>query len=94
MEPDLADEQVHEVGWSIFPQHQGQGFAGEAAALLVDSLRRDHTRRHAHAFPALANAPSNALCARLGFANLGECEVEYPAGHPMRCNDWCVDLAG
>ena len=88
------DEPIHETGWSVFPEHQRRGFAGEAAAMLVARLRQEHGRRHLHAFPSVANVPSNAICARLGFANLGECAVEYPAGHPMRCNDWCLDLFG
>jgi RimJ/RimL family protein N-acetyltransferase len=45
-----------------------------------------------HAFPAVGNAPSNAVCDRLGFALLGEVEVEYPPASMMTCNDWRLDL--
>jgi hypothetical protein len=46
----------------------------------------------AHAFPNVDNAPSNAICHRLGFQVLEECEVEFPKGHVMACNDWRLDL--
>ena len=45
-----------------------------------------------HAFPAVDNPPSNALCRKLGFTLIEECEFEYPKGHFMRCNDWRLDL--
>jgi hypothetical protein len=38
------------------------------------------------------NAPSNAICREVGFELLGELDFEYPPGHSMRCNDWCLDL--
>jgi RimJ/RimL family protein N-acetyltransferase len=38
------------------------------------------------------NAPSNALCRRLGFTLLGATDFEFPPGHPMRCKDWAFDL--
>jgi RimJ/RimL family protein N-acetyltransferase len=86
------DELVYETGWMIFPEYQGRGLASDAVAVLVAHVRRDHMRRFLHAFPSIANAPSNGICRKSGFTNLGECEFEYPAGHPMRCNDWCIDL--
>ena len=45
-----------------------------------------------HAFPNVDNAPSNAICRKLGFDLLGPCEVEFPKGHFMTCNDWRLDL--
>jgi hypothetical protein len=44
------------------------------------------------AFPSIANAPSNAICRKLGFTLIEECEFEYPKGSFMRCNDWRLDL--
>ena len=86
------DELVYETGWMIFPEHQGRGLASEALRLLIARVRLDHQRRFLHAFPAVGNAPSNALCRRAGFINLGDLEFEYPPGHPLRCNDWRLDL--
>jgi hypothetical protein len=38
------------------------------------------------------NAPSNAICRKLGFELLEACDFEFPPGHHMRCNDWRLDL--
>jgi hypothetical protein len=43
-------------------------------------------------FPSVVNAPSNAICRKLGFTLLGEHEFEYPKGNFMQCNDWRLDL--
>ncbi len=45
-----------------------------------------------HAFPNLDNAPSNAICRKLGFELLEAREFEFPKGHFMTCNDWRLDL--
>ena len=87
------EEAVYETGWMILPEYQGRGHASAALTLLVERLRREHVHRFLHAFPAVTNGPSNALCRRAGFTNLGECEFEYPPGHPLRCNDWRLDLS-
>ena len=87
------DELVYETGWMIFPEYQGRGFASEALATLLGRLRRDHKRRFLHAFPSITNMPSNALCRKQPFANLGEVEFEYPRGNLLRCNDWRLDLS-
>ena len=38
-----------------------------------------------HAFPAVTNGPSNKICEKNGFTNLGECEFEF-AGRRLRCH--------
>jgi RimJ/RimL family protein N-acetyltransferase len=86
------DELVYETGWMIFPAYQGRGLASEALAMLVARLRAEHGRQFLHAYPSVANGPSNAICRKQGFANLGECEFEYPVGNALRCNDWRLDL--
>jgi RimJ/RimL family protein N-acetyltransferase len=46
-----------------------------------------------HAFPSVDNAPSNAICRKLGFELLEESlEFEYPKGNVLRCSDWRLDL--
>ena len=70
------EEIVYETGWMILPEYQGRGYASTALALLVERLRREHVHRFLHAFPAVTNGPSNALCRRAGFTNRGECEFE------------------
>ncbi len=92
-EKDWRGELVYETGWMVFREYQGRGIASEALATLVARLRREPAHRFLHAFPSILNGPSNAICRKAGFANLGECAFEYPPGHPMRCNDWRLDLS-
>lgn len=86
------DQLVYETGWAIFPEYQGRGLATRAAALAVTAARSERKHRFLHAFPAVSNAPSNAVCRKLGFTDLGECDFEYPRGSFLRCNDWRLDL--
>jgi RimJ/RimL family protein N-acetyltransferase len=45
-----------------------------------------------YAYPSVDNAPSNAVCRKLGFMLLGVTDYEYPPGNVLRCNDWRLDL--
>jgi RimJ/RimL family protein N-acetyltransferase len=91
-EKTWREEQVYEVGWAVLRAFQGRGIAGSAVAQLIDLARSAGDLRFMHAFPSVDNAPSNAICRKLGFALLSDCEFEYPAGSFMRCNDWRLDL--
>jgi RimJ/RimL family protein N-acetyltransferase len=92
-EREWRGEQVYEIGWAVLPAFQGRGFASQATARALDVARSDGKYRFVHAFPSVENAPSNAICRKLGFAFLEECEFEYPKGSFMQCNDWRFDLA-
>lgn len=83
---------VHETGWAVVPDLHGRGIAGRAAALLIEVLRGERRHRYLHAFPAPDNAASNAICRKLGFELMAECDFEYPPGNVMRSNDWRLDL--
>jgi RimJ/RimL family protein N-acetyltransferase len=85
-------EQVLEIGWSVVPAFQGRGIAGLATAQAIAMARSERKHRFLHAFPSVDNPPSNAICRKLGFTLMEECEVEYPPGSFMQCNDWCLDL--
>ena len=85
-------ETVWEVGWGVRPEFQGRGLATAAMRLLFDKMRLDPVDRDVHAFPNVDNEVSNALCRKLGFELLGAVDFEYPKGHPVRCNDWRIDL--
>ena len=37
---------------------------------------------------------ATVACRHLGFTLLGAHDFEYPPGHPLRCNDWRLDLRG
>lgn len=86
------DEHIYEVGWMVVPEFQGRGIALAAAAQAIEVARRDDKHRFMHAFPNVDNAPSNAICRKLGFELLGACEFEFPKGHLMICYHWRLDL--
>jgi RimJ/RimL family protein N-acetyltransferase len=92
-------EQIYETGWNVLPPYQGRGIAGAAGAVLIGIVSelagQGQGPRSLHAFPSVRNAPSNALCRRLGFALLGACDFEYPrgSGTMMRSNDWSLGLS-
>ena len=92
-EREWRDKTVWETGWGVRPEFQGRGLATTAMRLLIDVIRADGSHRFVHAFPGVENGPSNALCRKLGFEHLGAFDFEYPPGHPMRCNDWRLDVA-
>jgi RimJ/RimL family protein N-acetyltransferase len=89
---DWRDQQVYEVGWMVVPEFQGRGIAVAATAQAIELARRDGMHRFMHAFPNVDNAPSNAICRKLGFELLEAREFEFPKGHFMTCNDWRLDL--
>jgi RimJ/RimL family protein N-acetyltransferase len=85
-------EDVYETGWMVLPEYGGRGIATQAAIALVQHVKQERRHRFLHAFPSVANVPSNRVCERAGFVNLGEHTFEYPKGHFMQCNDWRFDL--
>jgi RimJ/RimL family protein N-acetyltransferase len=83
-----------EMGWSVLPAFQGRGIAAAGTTLAIAVARSEQTRRFLHAFPSVDNAPSNAICRKVGFELVAACDFEYPPGHAMRCNEWRLDLTG
>lgn len=88
------EQQIYEMGWLVLPEYQGQGIATKAAAAVIAEARLEPKYRFMHAFPSVSNGASNAICRKLGFTLIEECQVEYPAGRSMRVNDWRLDLFG
>lgn len=86
-------EQIYETGWFVIPAFQGQGIASLATAQAIDRARSDGKHQFLHAFPSVDNLPSNAICRKLGFTLVEECQFEYPKGSFMQCNDWRLDLS-
>ena len=84
-ETTWSDEQVWEIGRAVLPSFQGRGIASSATAQVVDLARAEHHLRFVHAFPMIENAPSNAICRKVGFTLLGETDFPARAGrvHPM-----------
>ncbi len=82
---------VDEVGWSVLPAFQGRGIASRALAVLIERLRERGSPDAVYAFPGVTNAPSNALCEKLGFELLGQITVTH-RGNVLRCNRWRLRL--
>ena len=85
------DMQVYETGWSVRPGFQGRGIATLATAQVIEMARAEMRLRFVHAYPSVDNPASNAICRKLGFTLLEECEFEFRGGF-MQCNDWRLDL--
>lgn len=87
-------ESIYEVGWSVLPEYQGRGLASSALATVVAHASLEAKHAGMHAFPSIHNPASNAVCRKLNFTPLGECEFEYPPGNFMQCRDWKLELGG
>jgi RimJ/RimL family protein N-acetyltransferase len=64
-----------EIGWSIFPQHQGKGFAVEGAAAAFLWAHQQLGRDHAIHLIDPANVASERVAAKLGGAITGTWEL-------------------
>lgn len=85
-------ENVYEIGWSVLPSFQGKGIATHAVKALIEKIKAERKYKYIHAFPSINNPASNAICRKLKFNLISECEFEYPPGSFMQCNDWCLEL--
>ena len=90
-ESSHEDETIYEIGWMILPEFQNRGIASQAVREVLEKARAERKFGQIHAFPAVTNGPSNKICEKNGFTNLGECEFEF-AGRSLRCNHWRIDL--
>lgn len=83
---------VWEIGWKVLPEYQRRGIATTAVRRLLPRIVAEQTYAELHAFPPVDNAASNALCRTTGFRPVGPCDLEFPAGNWLSCNDWQLDL--
>lgn len=86
------DQDVFETGWHILSGYQGRGLATKAGELVIELARAEHRFPFMHAFPSIDNPASNAICRKLGFTLLEECQFEYPFGNMLTVNDWRLNL--
>jgi RimJ/RimL family protein N-acetyltransferase len=85
-------ENIAEMGWMVLPEYQGRGLATEAVRSMLRRAQVENRWKVVHAFPAVTNAPSNAICRKTGFEKLEEVNVEGWGG-TLRCNHWRIDLS-
>ena len=81
-----------EMGWAIAPEHHGRGYARAAVLAALDHARAQGLAGRFHANPSVDNAASNGVARSAGFTLLRQIDIEYPPGHPLRVNDWVLDL--
>ncbi len=86
-------EPMHETGWMVLPAVHGQGIATTALDLLLTRAREARAFERIHAFPAVTNTASNALCRRAGFERLEDVALPYRAG-VLACAHWALALYG
>src|SRR5919197_4065408 len=76
-ESSYEDETIYEIGWMILPKFQNRGIASQAVREVLEKARAERKFGQIHAFPGVTNGPSNQICEKTGFMNLGECEIEF-----------------
>jgi RimJ/RimL family protein N-acetyltransferase len=90
---ELHGSPIHEVGWMVLPAAQGRGVASRALGLLIERAREEPRFEWIHAFPAVSNAPSNALCRKFGFELVGHDDFVF-RGRRLHCHHWQLDVRG
>jgi RimJ/RimL family protein N-acetyltransferase len=68
---DAADDRQAEIGFTVRPAFQGQGYATEAARLLLAYLFGDRGKHRVHAGCDARNAASAAVLERIGMRREG-----------------------
>ena len=76
--PEIAEGRDIEVGWALHPDHQGFGFATEAAQAATDWAFGALTPPRIVHMIAAENTASQAVAARIGSRRTGE-TVPHPA---------------
>jgi RimJ/RimL family protein N-acetyltransferase len=93
-ERESSEGLAYETGWLVLPAFQGRGVTARATAQVIERARAEGKYRYLWAYPSVDNAPSNAICRKLGFTLVRVSEHEYPkdSGAVLRCNDSRLDL--
>lgn len=83
-------EALSEIGWMVLPEFQGQGYAKRAIRSMLERAGQDGRWGVIHAFPAVTNDASNALCRAIGFALVGKRVMTF-AGAEFVTSHWQID---
>jgi RimJ/RimL family protein N-acetyltransferase len=83
---------ISEIGWMVLPEFQGRGIATTAVRMLLADAREHGRWGLVHAFPAVTNAASNAVCRSAGFSLVAEEQTAF-AGQLLRTNHWVINPA-
>ena len=87
-----AGTPISEIGWMVRPEFQGRGIAKAAVCMLLELAGEQDRWGLVHAFPAITNAASNAVCRSVGFRFAGEQQTSF-AGRMFRTNHWVINPA-
>jgi RimJ/RimL family protein N-acetyltransferase len=69
---DTETKGAVELGWTVFPEHQRQGYATETASALMDWAAREHRIAHFISSTTEENVASLRVHEKLGFRRTGE----------------------
>ena len=84
--PGIAPD-PREIGWRLVRAAWGQGFASEAARLVLDHAWQVMRLPQVVSFTALGNQPSRRVMERIGLTQ--RAQFDHPriaAGHPLRAH--------
>ena len=84
-------EDVNEIGVMLRPDRSGRGVGMEALRQLTERARAALGPTRLHGFTSVDNDVIKSIGTRLGWTNIGECDLDYE-GRPMRCHHWVLDL--
>ncbi|WP_284616116.1 GNAT family N-acetyltransferase [Aquabacterium humicola] len=82
--PGFDTEPQLEIGWRLARAAWGQGYATEAAQLLLDFARDELKRARIVSFTTTGNVKSQAVMQRLGLQHAGDFAHPNLAGHPLQ----------
>lgn len=71
LELHSVEDRTAEIGWILLPEHQGHGYAQEAATLLLDLCFGEFGLHRVYAELDPRNTASVTLCERLGMRHEG-----------------------
>jgi len=69
---DLETAGAAEIGYTIFAEHRGRGYATEVAQVMMDWAAREHGVRHFISGVTPDNGPSLRVNEKLGFVPTGD----------------------